>query len=300
MLQANIEEFTNKSNGCGYRPATEAARLLGQGGWVSIGGGLAVAMIEVTPEKAKAWLARNFDRNRKVAGKRVERIVRSIQSSRWRVTHQGIAFTPDGKLIDGQHRLYAVIRSGRSIWTVVFFGVPSFEEIDTGQARSVGQIRSMRDGLRSDHKYIAVVGNLWRMDSGDYQASISESELLDLEEMFSDELAWLTSKTIPPRYTAAMCSALAYCYPIDPERVNAFTDAVFSQIGLRKDSPELKWVQYMTSPKLNTAGNKNMKALMQITCGSIRKYLRGPSVTVSFTRPVDEHVEWARAARDQR
>src|SRR5262249_11917158 len=59
-------------------------------------------------------------------------------AGRWRLSFQGIAFDTSGRLIDGQHRLLAVLRSGMTIPFMVFRNVDMeiADSIDTGRKRS--------------------------------------------------------------------------------------------------------------------------------------------------------------------
>jgi hypothetical protein len=61
-----------------------------------------------------------------------------MKSGTWRLTHQGIAFDESGNLVDGQHRLLAVISSSVPTRFWVFNGVSreAMIAIDTGKARS--------------------------------------------------------------------------------------------------------------------------------------------------------------------
>jgi len=58
------------------------------------------------------------------------------------LTHSGIAFGPDGTLLDGQHRLWAICMSGISVEMFVWRDVEpqSMMAIDSGKARSLADI----------------------------------------------------------------------------------------------------------------------------------------------------------------
>jgi hypothetical protein len=96
-----------------------------------------VFIANVTPERAQLWLAYNRI-NRPPRPKVVDEYVRQIESGQWKRTHQGIAFTREGALLDGQHRLFAIIRTGRTLPFLVFVNEPAenYEFIDNGRARS--------------------------------------------------------------------------------------------------------------------------------------------------------------------
>lgn len=91
-----------------------------------------------TPTKAKEAL-KKMAPNRRVRSSLVARFASDMKAGRWRLTHQGIAFNGKGKLIDGQHRLVAVIESGMSVEMQVSYGCKpdSLRWIDLGGTRAV-------------------------------------------------------------------------------------------------------------------------------------------------------------------
>lgn len=109
----------------------------------------------ITPDRAKMFLVANSD-NRSQRVKHIDRIVDDMNNERFVVTHQGIAFDEDGKLIDGQHRLQAIIESGKAQWMLVTTGLPPLSKrvIDAGAKRTAhdfmpGKFKSSRaSGLR--------------------------------------------------------------------------------------------------------------------------------------------------------
>ncbi len=76
----------------------------------------------VTPEIASEWLEKNT-RNRNLNNKSVDALAKLMVDGKWLLTHQGIAFSPDGVLLDGQHRLAAICKSGISQTMQVTFGL---------------------------------------------------------------------------------------------------------------------------------------------------------------------------------
>ena len=82
-----------------------------------------VYTVDVTPELAESWLA-GTDVCRPVLNRHVEKFAAEMTAGRWRLTHQGIAFDTEGKLIDGRHRLLAVIRSGATVPMLVVVDEP--------------------------------------------------------------------------------------------------------------------------------------------------------------------------------
>jgi hypothetical protein len=104
-----------------------------------------VETVDVTPEQARAWLdaASEQIRQRHPTANRVSAYAHAMERGQWRVTHQAIAIADDGVLIDGQHRLLAVIRSHMpAVRMSVAFDVPrdTFDTIDSGLTRSTASV----------------------------------------------------------------------------------------------------------------------------------------------------------------
>lgn len=95
--------------------------------------------ITVTPELANEWLKKNIERNRKVRASDVSKYARDMRAGRWELTPQGIIFNESGNLMDGQHRLWAVVEAGVPVDMVVWFDVPDemVHVIDSGVSRKM-------------------------------------------------------------------------------------------------------------------------------------------------------------------
>lgn len=107
-------------------------------------------LIEVTPELAAEWLAKNIDINRSVRDAKVAQFARDMKASKWRLTHQAIAFDWNDRLIDGQHRLKAIIKHGSSVplWVYRNLDPTSFAVIDSGSARNASDVLK-KHGLKN-------------------------------------------------------------------------------------------------------------------------------------------------------
>ena len=101
-----------------------------------------VKRITIDPQKAMDLLEIGNTNNRKVSEKYVKRLARDIVDGKWKLTHAGIAFGPDGTLLDGQHRLWAVIEAGMPVEMYVWLNVDpdSMMAIDCGKTRSMADI----------------------------------------------------------------------------------------------------------------------------------------------------------------
>lgn len=98
-------------------------------------------LIKITPEKAKQLLKKN-KKNRPVSQKRVKYYATLMEEGKWHTTHQGIAVSKSGIIIDGQHRLIAVVESGVTVMMNVTTGVEeeTFKYVDVGYTRTTSNI----------------------------------------------------------------------------------------------------------------------------------------------------------------
>jgi hypothetical protein len=96
-----------------------------------------VVKMTITPQDAEELLKRNTI-NRKLNKNTVRDLVRDIKASRWKLTHQGIALTPSYDVLDGQHRLHAIIEAAQQVDMFVTFDVDpdSFLYIDRMRRKS--------------------------------------------------------------------------------------------------------------------------------------------------------------------
>ena len=78
-----------------------------------------VTIEEISPEDAQKYIE-TMGRNRTVRSKKTNKYSQDMNNGKWELTHQGIAFDKNGRLIDGQHRMLAVIKSGTHQLFIVF------------------------------------------------------------------------------------------------------------------------------------------------------------------------------------
>lgn len=95
----------------------------------------------ITPELAKQYLMKN-SRNRPIKPSTVREYARDMLNGKFLTTHQGIAFDENGVLSDGQHRLLALVASGKTLNFLVSRGLPpeTTAVIDRGTTRSVRDV----------------------------------------------------------------------------------------------------------------------------------------------------------------
>jgi len=105
----------------------------------------------VTPPMAKEWLETAEPNYRKLQKYRVKTLTRSMSHGYWKYNGESIKFNSNGRLVDGQHRLTAVVESGVSIVTEVIHGIDDVDEIDTGKPRHAGDVLGSHGFINSNN-----------------------------------------------------------------------------------------------------------------------------------------------------
>lgn len=114
----------------------------------------------ITPETAAEMLKLNKN-NRPASPTLVKFLTREIKEGRWQINGDTITFADD-RLVDGQHRLMAVIESGMPISTFVVRGVASesFLTKDSGRKRSSSDALAII-GINYPHSVAAAIKQVW-------------------------------------------------------------------------------------------------------------------------------------------
>jgi hypothetical protein len=115
----------------------------------------------ITPKKASEMLEANTS-NRPVSQPVVRSFAEAMRRGDWMVTHQGIAFDINGVLVDGQHRLAAVIEAEVPVAMTVFteVGADTFDVLDTGKRRNAADVLAI-EGEKSTTMLAAMVRTVW-------------------------------------------------------------------------------------------------------------------------------------------
>lgn len=103
-------------------------------------------VVTITPEMAREMLKMNT-RNRNISKERVALYAKRILKGEWKEDGQSISFDKNGRLLNGQHRLLAIIKAGKPITTVVVYdvepGIDTYDDQRVRRARDVAAIRGL-------------------------------------------------------------------------------------------------------------------------------------------------------------
>lgn len=199
----------------------------------------------ITPEEATEMLTHNRN-NRPINSERVRGYVREIRKGNWEITHQGVGFDENGRLIDGQHRLRAIEVSGIPVPLMVTRGLPprAGAIVDIGQKRTTSQSLKMLYGDNAPNAAISgiVIAGVRKVLTYNMQGG-SRSDVNDYESMvdnFAAEMEMCRSITgttmsrVKAEITGAILAAL-----IGGERERTVRD-FFEVVGKNTNTEEFR------------------------------------------------------------
>lgn len=202
----------------------------------------AISIVEVDPDRARLWLKRNSPENRTVSPRAVSTFAADMRSGAWRLTHQAIAFNEHGMLIDGQHRLNAVLEAERSVPMLVIThtGATVKDPIDMGRKRSISDI------IGRSKTAVAALAVLRRLEGGG--AAINESFTTAQAEAMLDHHGQAVEAVLQHiKVNANLIGALAWAWPVDPVKVEAFAKQVQDGEMIARGDPAYalrEWLAY--------------------------------------------------------
>lgn len=126
-------------------------------------------VITVTPALAQEWLDRNVH-NRPIRKNKVADYARDMRSGRWALNGEAVKFAIDGVLLDGQHRLLAIVAADIHVPMLVVSGLANETQttMDAGVKRTTGDALGL-EGEKNSQMLAATLKKIWMWDRGDYK-----------------------------------------------------------------------------------------------------------------------------------
>lgn len=133
-------------------------------------------LVRVTPKLAQEWLVLRNRKNRSIYDSVVDKYAHDMEQGLWKFTGDPIQFDTEGYLLNGQHRLSAIVKSGKTheIWIWEGLDPTAQDAMDSGRVRLTGQQLSM-DGIHHGNSVSAIVRILLKWESEDLMGRIPPS-----------------------------------------------------------------------------------------------------------------------------
>lgn len=201
-----------------------------------------VAIETIFPIDAQQYLAL-MRTNRKVRQRHLEHLTAEVQSGQWQLNGETIKFDEEGHLIDGQHRLLAILHADTAIQTYVVRHLPAqaHATIDLGLKRSPGDILGL-EGYSNATNLCASARWLWRYETGQmtgYRVNPSIETLKATLSAHPDLKNSLSYGSLLGRYITRSLGSALHCLgnEQDPVLTETLVQAIYTGEGLLRTNP---------------------------------------------------------------
>lgn len=204
----------------------------------------------ITPAQATAILNANTG-NRPIRDTRVTEMARAIKEDRWKLTNDAITMTggsyeKPGRLLNGQHRLFACIETNTPIEVLVLFGADedSYAVMDTGAKRVASDLLPRpHQNQRRGATMLVYCYEHQALSCTAYNVSPGNDEIL---KTYEDHPAigltvdqHLQALKVLTTAQSGVLGAFALLREHDRANADTFIESVLTGHQLEKDAPEL-------------------------------------------------------------
>lgn len=224
----------------------------------TISSGVTAQIEHVGPVQAVQILERNTA-NRNVRDRVVRSYARDMASGKWRMTGEAIKIGEDGALLDGQHRLWAIIESGATIDVLVVRGV----NVEAQAAMDTGIKRHVYDHLhfngKSNTRILAAAARLALVEpgAGFVEEAVENpshgeiAEFIESHEPLIGEASARATYYLPDVQIIPSVFAIAWMrmVEIDADAAREFWDAIKEQRTHGAGDPRLALAKRLMSAK---------------------------------------------------
>lgn len=205
-------------------------------------------IVRITPDMARDWLDTRNHGNRNLSAQTAQRYAQAIREGRWLTTHQGIAFDVEGRLLDGQHRLLAIVLADTPVdmWVVPGQDRSAFAVLDIGRRRQAGHLLHGTHALvmAAACRFLGVVDGTLPHAYGRHGRQIDNDVILQIYsrwpevEEYAARVAEVRkpSKIIPAPHLAVVAQAARTRYR---DRLDSWFEGLRTGAGLGEGDPRL-------------------------------------------------------------
>lgn len=242
----------------------------------------------ISPDIAAKYLLKNSV-NRNLTKSTILALIRDMQSGKWELTEQGIAFDEGGSLVDGQHRLTAIVESRVSVRVRVTRNAPTIWAVrDRNRTRTIDQFLVDQNGsLLTSGRRITSLAAAYELLTARTSTKNTIDKTREFLELNSRAVTWALD-TFPVKTSAPLSASFVFAYPTAPKQVAAFATAYISLEDQPPGSPAI--LLYQTVAAVRRFGSAERVDIMLKTLYAIRASMRGKET--KQLRREDTSYEW--------
>lgn len=227
--------------------------------------------VRISPGAAALSLGINIG-NRRKRPQFVEFLIKQIKGGEWQEDHpQPIVFSVAGRLIDGQHRLFAISESGETVIATVLCGVRD----ELRGYLDMGISRTLEDRVQFDtdlavNKRCASIVSCWYYKDRNYRISkISPEEAREIFAKHEGAIQFAASIMAAGQRgicRAPIMLALAEMFERDEEKAREFGRALLDSTGLLDPQPARRLRDWLLQNSKNSGQAASLESYMRTVC----------------------------------
>ncbi len=250
-----------------------------------------MAIEEISPARARGFLA--LSKGNRVTRKRhIAWLVKQMTGTGWRVTHQTIAISVSGRLLDGHHRLEAIALSGVTVTMAVTYGWAddTWGVIDCGIVRGAADRLRLIDDPYWNNRAIQIISAIMRMELGNHGKMTNEDTLTMWDEV-KDGIQMVSRHFPAPILgltSSSMFAALTRYHQVDAAKAREFAEQLRTSNG-EGNHPAIVLRNWLTGSRYISGGMQGQKSVYWNSVGCMKAHLRG-----QLLADVETAATWAR------
>ena len=251
--------------------------------------------IQVTPELAREMLAKGT-LNRNINPRIVDRYARAMMAGTWiEKSPESIKFNELGELIDGQHRLHALLKASATLIFKIDYNCPSevMSSLDSGSKRTPGQAAKIA-GLNASNMEMAIVRAM-HLKSTAYSShdTFSNHELMNMYRKHQEAVTFAVTQyrklnSDPMRSSILRGIVARAWYSQDKERLQRFLYVVDTRDSVASEDSAAIVLRntYEKSNRSLTLGPEGRMNFYRLCTRALVHFL--DCQPVKILRPMDE------------
>jgi len=201
----------------------------------------------ISPGRASEYLKKNHC-NRPLKKASIKRYARDMAAGAWRSTHQSIAFDRKGHLLDGQHRLHAIIMANVTIKLYVTRNVSAEvnDGIDNGLNRTTIDILHYH-GIQADNLVVGLIRWMaYKVGDRESIGRMTRAERVDFYNEHSEAISFVVSlfaksKPVPRTRISSVLAVFGRAYYSTKDKLKLERAAEIMITGVGGDDEE-RWL----------------------------------------------------------
>lgn len=265
--------------------------------------------VKITPDVAREMLRGNT-RNRPVRQSHVDFLASEMVNGRWVDTAETISRATDGTIVDGQHRLLAVIQSGVTLdlWVADDVPIQAQDVVDMGAQRSIADQLHLSDGVANANVVVGACRSIVSICCfyQNYKLSVAQARQVYSDFHSEIDCAIESCRGHRPAARAWVYGTLAFLLKASPRLVE-FVNRIGDGAGIAPPEPAYEVREWLSKDSVNLRTNYKRYAVecmanaafAELAETGVRKLRSGRNGIEFFVQKNRRYVESIRKAMAQ-